>query len=185
MRALGPPTRASTTVESDPLFCRYSLDLQYMANKPLAADFAPGGGCRCPACGLRLDVTADDLWSIGKRTPVIIAERGYEKEVLETREFHLGQRFVIKCHTANGDYACILCNRNRDTDAICRSVEALVNHVGKFHDVGEFERDVDLREKAVSKPLALLPLLPLLPSAPMAPGLAREREVKEIEVVYR
>ena len=95
-RALTGPKRAPTITEAEPLFCRYSLDLQYVPNKPLAASFAPGEDCRCPACGLRLAVTADDFWQIGKRTPILISEGGYEKEVMETREFHLGQRFVIK-----------------------------------------------------------------------------------------
>jgi hypothetical protein len=177
--SLPAPRRASTVVESDPLYCRYSLDLQYVAKKPLAADFAPGGNCRCPACGVRLDVTGDDFWQIGKRTPILISENGYEKEVMETREFHLGQRFVIKCHTADGEYACVLCNKHRDVDAICRSVESLVNHVGKFHDISELEREPDLRERDVPMRLAIAPP----PPAPMAPVSRRVEEVKE--VVYR
>jgi hypothetical protein len=174
-RALSAPKRASSVAESDPLFCRYSLNLQYIPKKPLAASFAPGGECRCPDCGLRLDVTADDFWQIGKRTPILVKEKGYEKEILETREFRLAQRFVIKCHTADGEYACVLCNRHRERDAICRTVEALVNHVGKFHEVDELERDADLKETVPGK----------LGASP--PGsvvsLPREREVREVEVV--
>lgn len=177
--ALGPPKRASTVIDTDPLYCRYSLELQYIPNKPLAADFAPGGGCRCPACGLRLAVTGDDFWSIGKRTPVTIFENGYERNIMETREFHLGQRFVIKCHTADGEYACVLCNKHRDADAICRTVESLVNHVGKFHSIEELEKDVDLPEKPVSRPL----MLDAPPPVPMPPAT---KEIKEVrEVVYR
>ncbi|KAF2011862.1 hypothetical protein BU24DRAFT_265296 [Aaosphaeria arxii CBS 175.79] len=175
-RALSAPKRASTIVEADPLFCRYSLDLQYIPHKPLAADFAPGGNCRCPACGLCVDATADDFWQIGKRFPVLISDGGYEKEVLETREFHLGQRFVIKCHTADGQYACILCNKHRDVDAICRTVDSLVKHVGKFHDMSELEREVDLRESR-APPLALLPPPPPAPQPPPA-----RKEIKEVEV---
>ncbi|ORY10207.1 hypothetical protein BCR34DRAFT_355579 [Clohesyomyces aquaticus] len=179
-RALPAPKRASTVVEADPLFCRYSLDLQYIPNKPMAASFAPGGDCRCPACGVRLGVDSDDFWQIGKRTPIIISERGYEKEVMETREFHLGQRFVIKCHTVDGEYACVLCSKHRDVDAICRTPEALVNHVGRFHDITELEQDLHLREKPM--PLALPPPVP----SPPPPPIGAARQAREIEVIeYR
>ena len=204
-RALTAPKRASSVAESDPLFCRYSLNLQYIPKKPLAASFAPGGECRCPDCGLRLDVSSEDFWQIGKRTPIIIKENGYEKEVMETREFRLAQRFVIKCHTADGEFACVLCNKHRERDALCRTVEGLVNHVGKFHEVHELERDADLKETV---PLALPP--PRVPSPPRERGVGsvvggprerergsvvgmprdmgsvagglREREVREVEV---
>ncbi|KAF2478361.1 uncharacterized protein BDR25DRAFT_251131 [Lindgomyces ingoldianus] len=176
-RALPPPKRASTVVEADPLFCRYSLDLQYIPKKPLAASFAPGGDCRCPDCGVRLPVDSDDFWQIGKRTPILISEGGYEKEVMETREFHLGQRFILKCHTVDGEYACVLCNKHRDVDALCRTPEALVNHVGRFHDLIELEKERDLRERPF--PLALPPPVPSPPSS-------AARQVKEVEVLqYR
>jgi hypothetical protein len=179
-RSIAAPKRASTVIEAGPsLYCRYSLDLQYIQNKPLAANFAPGEDCHCPACGLRVDATSDDFWAIGKRTPLLVSSSdGYEKEVMETREFHLGQRFVIKCHTADGEYACVLCTKNRDTDAICRSVDALVNHVGNFHDVEELEREVDLRERDIPLPreremplprktLSIVGAPPAVPSPPV------------------
>ncbi|KAF2640128.1 hypothetical protein P280DRAFT_469835 [Massarina eburnea CBS 473.64] len=141
-----PPKGASTVIEATSLFCPYSRDLQHMSKKPLSASFAPGGSSRCPDCMSLLDVTSEDFWQIGKRTPMIVREGAYEKEIMETREFHLGQRFVIKCHTEEGEYACVLCSKHRERDAICRTVESLVNHVGKFHDMAELEREVDLRE---------------------------------------
>lgn len=174
-RALPPPTkRSSVIVEHDSLFCRYSLDLQFSPSKPLGPDFSLGGSCRCPDCGLRLGVEEDDFWQIGKRKPILIQDGAYEKEIIETREFRLGQRFVVKCHTTEGEFACILCNKHRDVDALCRSVESLVNHVGRFHDMSELEREVDLRERPVSLPLALPAPAPSPP-----PGL---REVNQVEV---
>jgi hypothetical protein len=128
----------------DHLFCRYALDLQYTRDMPLSASFAPGGSCACPACSMPLDVTADDFWMIGKRTNL---PDGY----VEVREFRVGQRFALKCHTPDGEYACTICNRNRDVDAICRTVDALVKHVGTFHDVEELEREADLREVVVDE----------------------------------
>ncbi|KAH7075086.1 hypothetical protein FB567DRAFT_452674 [Paraphoma chrysanthemicola] len=171
-RSIAPPKRASTAIMDAPdqLFCRYSLDLQYTPNKPLAASFAPGGSCQCPACGVPLDVTADDFWMIGKRTPIVIMEKGYETEIMETREFRLGQRFVLKCHTPDGEYACTICNRNRDVDAICRTVDSLVKHVGTYHDVNELDREIDLKEVKVDTRRLSLPAPP--PSPPH--GMRRE-----------
>lgn len=174
-RSLAAPPRSSLSLQDnpDPLFCRYSLDLQQSPHKPLAATMAPGGSCACPACGLRLDVTASDFWMIGKRTPMTLVEAGvYKSELLETREFRLGQRFAVKCHTPDGEYACVICSRTRDVDAICRTVESLVKHVGTFHGVEELEREGDLREVGVEGRRLSLP-------APTREGLlVRERDVE-------
>jgi hypothetical protein len=96
----------------------------------------------------------------------LIPDGQYQKEVLEEREFRLGQRFIIKCHTEDGEFACILCNRHRDVDVICRSVESLVNHVGRAHTADEFEKEIDLKE--------LLP--PHLPPLAPVPPMIKERE---------
>lgn len=53
-------------------------------------------------------------------------------------------RFVIKCHTAEGGFACVLCEKFRDMDCLCKSVEALVKHLGTAHTPDEFECDPDL-----------------------------------------
>lgn len=180
LQSLPPPKRAPTAILDGPeqLFCPYALDLQYIQGKPLAASFAPGGSCACPACGIPLDVTADDFWMIGKRTPITVWDKttGYESEIMDTREFRLGQRFVIKCHTPDGEYACTICNKGRDVDAICRTVESLVKHVGTYHDVAELEREPDLRETKVDTRRLSLPAPP--PSPPRS-LMARE------EMMYR
>lgn len=179
-RSLPPPQRAPTTVAEGPeqLFCQYARDLQYMQGKPLAASFAPGGSCICPACGIQLDVTSEDFWMIGKRTPITVIDKttGYETELLDTREFRLGQRFVIQCHTSDGEYACTICNKGQDVDAICRNVESLVKHVGTYHEASELEREPDLKEVLVETKRLSLP-------APPPPGPPRSL-VRE-EVVYR
>ncbi|KAK6073312.1 hypothetical protein SCUP515_06924 [Seiridium cupressi] len=159
------PRRASTVMDVEPLYCRYALDLQYVRNKPLAATFAPGGSCRCPECGVRLDVESDDFWEIDKRAPRLVADGRYEREVIEEREFHLGQRFVVKCHTPDGEFACVICTRHRDRDAICPTVKSLVNHVGKYHDIGELEREFDFEQRSRTLPKAL-----------PAPSVASSRE---------
>ncbi|RYP64838.1 hypothetical protein DL769_006513 [Monosporascus sp. CRB-8-3] len=203
-----PPSRRSFSVPAngrpvaalpapgDELFCRYSLDLQYARNQPLASSFAPGGDCRCPACGMRLAAARpDDFWAITKRVIAKPHDDGASRSddsydryrqrrqelVEEEREFHLGQRFVVKCHTPDGEFACVLCNRYRDADALCRSVEALVNHVGRRHDVAELEQEVDLLERPHRPPrverAALPPPVPMPPSPPPA-----RREVEGLDM---
>jgi hypothetical protein len=121
--------------------------------------------------------TSEDFWMIGKRTPAtVLSASGFETDILETREFKLAQRFVIKCHTPDGEYACTICNRGRDVDAICRTVESLVKHVGTYHDVGELEREVDLRETKVDTRRLSLPA-PRAPSPPVV--VAREEILRE------
>lgn len=115
---------------------------------------------------------------IGKRIPITVYDKttGYESEILETREFRLGQRFVVKCHTPDGEYACTICNKGSEVDAICRTVESLVKHVGTYHDATELEREPDLKESKVeTKRLSL----------PAPPASAPPRSVIREEVVYR
>ncbi|KAF2802171.1 uncharacterized protein BDZ99DRAFT_210698 [Mytilinidion resinicola] len=172
-RALPPPRRAATLIdEPASVFCRYSLDLQYIARKPLSAAFDARGDGRCPDCRALVPIAPDDFWKIGKRSPILVPDGAFEKEVLEEREFRLGQRFIVKCHTEDGEFACVLCNRFRDVDVVCGSVETLVNHVGRAHEVEEFEKEADLRE-------LLLPPLPL--PAPLPP-VVKERERELVEV---
>jgi len=175
-RSTAPSKRETTAMmnQSDQLFCRYSLDLQYVPNKPLASTFAPGGACQCPACGAYLDVTAEDFWMIGKRTPITIIDKGFETDIMETREFRLGQRFVLKCHTSDGAYACVICSKGHDVDALCRTVESLVKHVGTYHNAEELEREIHLKEVKVDTQRLTLPA----PRAPSPPAMMR-REVME------
>lgn len=53
-------------------------------------------------------------------------------------------RFVAKCHASNGNFACLLCEKYRTMDCYCRSVDALVKHLGSAHTAEEFDRDGDL-----------------------------------------
>ncbi|KAK8035213.1 hypothetical protein PG993_010208 [Apiospora rasikravindrae] len=152
------PRRASTSLTAaDPLYCRYSLDLQYVRDKPLARTFAPGGDCRCPGCGIRLCAESDDFWEIEKRARGRPREgrrgRSSSEAVLDEREFHVGQRFVVKCHTPDGEFACVLCSRFRDRDVICPTVDQLINHVGRDHTIDEMEREDDFEMRSRIRPL--------------------------------
>ncbi|RSL90427.1 hypothetical protein CEP52_014576 [Fusarium oligoseptatum] len=135
--------------EPDPLYCIYSIDLQCDKNMRMASTFAPGGICQCPACGLKLGVEADDIWAIRKPTTRWITIDGYEREVDEDLEFIVNQRFVIKCHTPDGDFACVLCTKFRDGDVLCASADALINHVGRSHSIDELEWEPDFRMRVL------------------------------------
>lgn len=155
--SIEPPSRSSssTAVEaSGPLYCRYSLDLQYR-KQPLAASFAPGRKCACPACGVRLAAAPDEVYAIAKRTSRWVPDGRYEREVVEETEFLVGQRFVVKSHTPDGEYACILCTKYRDGDVVCPTVDVLVNHIGKAHDIKELDQepDFEVRTRPMQKAL--------------------------------
>ncbi|VUC29790.1 unnamed protein product [Clonostachys rosea] len=149
--AQGPPSRSSkssvvTVVESDPLYCWYSLDLQYSPQKPLAINFAPRNDCRCPSCGVRVDVEADDRWVIEKRISPPPSPDGYRERRQMRVEFVANARFVIKSHTHHGEFACPLCRKHRDSDMLCPSADTLLDHVGKEHSIGELMKEPDIQE---------------------------------------
>ena len=61
-------------------------------------------------------------------------------------QFHVTNRFIVKCHRENGDLACVLCNRNRPVDTIWGSMSELVKHVQRAHDIEEYRQEVDIKE---------------------------------------
>ncbi|KAI0515334.1 hypothetical protein F5B22DRAFT_606829 [Xylaria bambusicola] len=154
-RSLTSTSHSTIDVGMGELFCKYSLTLQATPGLPLSASFSPGGDGRCHYCGVQLDPeTPDTYWHIEKRA----AANAHDSKGDPTKEYHfdLGQRFIVKCHTGRGEYACVLCRRYGEIDIVCRSVPTLVNHVSKEHTVWELDADPDLR-KGVSSPKTLPP----------------------------
>ncbi|KAK5627242.1 hypothetical protein RRF57_002957 [Xylaria bambusicola] len=154
-RSLTSTSHSTIDVGTGELFCKYSLTLQGTPGLPLSASFAPGGDGRCHHCGVQLDPeTPDTYWHVEKR----VAANTNDSKGDSTKEYHfdLGQRFIVKCHTERGQYACVLCRRYGEIDIVCRSVPTLVNHVSKEHTVWELDADPDLR-KGVSLPKTLPP----------------------------
>ena len=138
VRSADSPTR---------LFCRYSLDLQAAPSKNLNIAFAPGHerDSRCPACDVRIPVDGEAGWTIGKRRRrTVLADDGREQLEVAHVEVHVTARFVVKCHTERGEYACVLCARRRGVEVVCADPEALVAHVGRKHKIDEYEGEVDL-----------------------------------------
>ncbi|KAH7233441.1 hypothetical protein BKA59DRAFT_560232 [Fusarium tricinctum] len=148
-QALPPPKRAPTVIRDDPLYCRYALDLQSDSERPLSSSFVPHGDRLCPACDVFLDVEDDDGWAIGKTAPRWITENGYKREIDEELEFHVDPRFVVKCHTPEGEFACVLCTRFRDEDVLCPTADTLINHIGREHTVPEMEREPDFEIRSL------------------------------------
>ncbi|RFN47786.1 hypothetical protein FIE12Z_7982 [Fusarium flagelliforme] len=138
-----PPPRAPTVVADESLYCRYALDLQHIPEQGLSASFIPRGDHLCPACDVHIDVDDDDGWAIGKTAVRLINDHGYKREIDEELEFHVSPRFVIKCHTPEGEFACVLCSRFREEDVLCPTADTLVNHIGRVHSVAEMEREPD------------------------------------------
>ena len=145
-----PPVRRVQTVpirsgSSSPsvLHCRYAHDLQTNPRKPLSPAFSPTGSQRCPACDVWIPVSTNDVWVFERRIP--IRAQG-EDDLVEVRSFNMDPRLVVKSHTPSGDFACVLCyrDRERDADCVCSSVEALVRHLGRVHTSEEFESEEDM-----------------------------------------
>ncbi|KAJ3580410.1 hypothetical protein NPX13_g152 [Xylaria arbuscula] len=154
-RSLTSSSHHTSDLGAGEIFCKYSLALQNTPGLPLSAPFALGGDGRCHVCRVQLDPeTTNTYWHIEKRA----AANARDEKGDSTKEYHfdLGQRFIIKCHTERGEYACVLCRRHGDIDVVCRSVPTLVNHVSKEHAIWELDADPDLR-KGVDSRRALPP----------------------------
>ncbi|RMY67645.1 hypothetical protein D0862_15063 [Hortaea werneckii] len=53
----------------------------------------------------------------------------------QRREWKLTARFLVKCHTPEGEFACLFCEREGAGRYVCvaRSVEGFVRHLGRWH----------------------------------------------------
>lgn len=61
--------------------------------------------------------------------------------------FRIPARFIVKCHTPLGEYACGLCAGPRGDSAVivlCETPEDLVDHIAKEHKTADVEKDVDI-----------------------------------------
>lgn len=151
------------------------MDLQ-LSPRRLSQAFDPGKGSSCPTCGLNLAVDSADMWEfnlLGEPSTTVKAAKtekagGKEKEkdkdrgrstsgkemviVKEQKQkmvrFRVPAKFVVKCHTPEGDYACVLCCGPRGDYSgvvvLCDDPEALVDHVAKDHDASEIEKEIDI-----------------------------------------
>jgi hypothetical protein len=150
-KSLPPPSKAKTAITvngspEDPLFCRYSYDLQRDNRLSLVPEFLLGGNNSCRACGAILEIEPGRAWKITKevvRERVSTAE--YDEEVVEDRVYLISNRFIIKCHRSSGGFACALCARYRDKDTLLESPQGLVRHIWNKHDTEEY-LDPDIRE---------------------------------------
>ncbi|KAF2098408.1 hypothetical protein NA57DRAFT_77200 [Rhizodiscina lignyota] len=128
---------SSLAGDPTPLYCRYSVALQDDSNRPLSSGFAPGGSCKCEACGIFIPIEPQRAWQIYKEDPNV---RHGE------RTYHILNRFMIKCHRANGEFACVLCSRFRSVDTIWEDIRAFAKHVSRAHDPAELNKEIDIKE---------------------------------------
>jgi len=130
---------------SGPLFCRYAAALQ--GGEQLDVCFSRGGSNSCPLCGTNMAVEEGRAWKIVKEVVHNkISTPEYDDEIIEDREYLIGNRFVIKCHRETAGFACALCYRYRDKDTLLESANGLVRHVWQRHSVEEIESDRDIRD---------------------------------------
>lgn len=143
-------------------FCRYSLDLQRESSRPLSRNFAPlpdGLPHLCPACRVPLAVDATDRWDLDIPVRVVVVtttttttkqrhKNTNQENTWERRRFRVPARFVLKCHTPEGDFACALCCGPHDGYAgevvLCEDPESLVHHVAREHRIGDIENEWDI-----------------------------------------
>jgi uncharacterized C2H2 Zn-finger protein len=141
-----------------PLFCGYSKELQRHPEKSLSRSFERGGKQRCPACDNTFDTESGRAWRItkddampkaGVRDRTVGVPRFEPNVIVVTpRDFHVLNRFIVKCHREDGEFACFLCHRNRPIDTIWSTMKDLVRHVERAHDAWELEQDHDILEVA-------------------------------------
>jgi hypothetical protein len=72
------------------------------------------------------------------------------KEVISVAEqsgkrltFRIPARFVVKCHTPLGEYACRICGDSAVV-VLCETPEDLVDHIAKEHKTSDIEKDIDI-----------------------------------------
>ncbi|KAH8710198.1 hypothetical protein GQ44DRAFT_436921 [Phaeosphaeriaceae sp. PMI808] len=135
-----PPSKPSLPLSSNrKLFCVYARDLQEHSHLPLTDNYKSGGDNMCPFCHARVNTRPGKAWEI-------ITHSCKEGDRHERRVFLVKNRFAIKCHRQGSGFACVLCAECRDSDTVCREVEALMDHLWKDHTGDELERDDDIVE---------------------------------------
>ncbi|KAF2632539.1 hypothetical protein BU25DRAFT_382061 [Macroventuria anomochaeta] len=117
------------------LFCRYALDLQFNIHLPLSANFKLDGNRRCPRCRIHIPVQPNKAWEV-----VMETSRRHPR----CKKFLVRNVFVVKCHREGGGFACVLCAQYGGADTVCRSIEALMEHLWKEHTSEDLERDGDI-----------------------------------------
>ncbi|KAF2273641.1 uncharacterized protein EI97DRAFT_383206, partial [Westerdykella ornata] len=117
-------------------YCRYAVDLQKDATRPLASSITDAIEPYCPHCRRILNLEPGKSWEIFK------SDDGLE------RLYRMQNRFVVKCHrnSVDGGYCCVLCSKRGNVDTICGDVKALVRHVWMDHEVSELDAEGDIVE---------------------------------------
>jgi hypothetical protein len=134
-----PPSRYNTR-----LFCIYAKDLQHNPRLHLADAYKPDGDHKCPFCRSHVSIQPGKAWELVVEGYKKKDEHGHRK--IAPRTFRIRNRFIVKCHRERGGFACVLCARFKESDTVCRGIEALMDHLWREHSSEELERDGDIVE---------------------------------------
>jgi hypothetical protein len=137
-----PVPKPKTEPYTNKLFCVYATDLQRDHGLPLADAYKAGGDNNCPFCRKHIATRPGKAWEMITDD----CKRKDEHGKAMSRTFLVKNRFVIKCHRESGGLACVLCARFKESDTVCREIDALVDHLWKEHTSDELERDDDIVE---------------------------------------
>lgn len=121
----------------DPLYCHYASVLQDFPSKSLSSSFSPGGNCACDTCGNTLPIVPGRAFQIYKGDGSVKSGEA---------RYHILNRFVVKSHRTTGEFACVLCSRNRKVDTIWEDIKEFAKHVSRAHDASEYFMEVDIEE---------------------------------------
>lgn len=84
----------------------------------------------------------------GKAVVAAVAAAEEQRAAVQIMRFRVPARFVAKCHTPEGDYACVLCCGPRGDYTgpvvLCDGPESLIDHVAREHRIMDIEREVDI-----------------------------------------
>lgn len=136
-----------TTYDLPPaLYCRYAYDLQTDQSVEIHRNFLPQSSLKCPACRAYVGVSTQNGWVLETRTLLPASQQDERGGLTELRKYRMDARLVLKSHTPEGDFACFMCyqDRTRDADCHCKTVDALVKHIGRDHTRDDLEREVDI-----------------------------------------
>jgi hypothetical protein len=133
-----PKPSPSHQPNNNKLFCVYARDLQKHLHLPLTDNYKAGGDNMCPYCHAHTSIRPGKAWEILADS----CKKGDHKR----HRFLIKNRFVIKCHREGAGFACVLCARFKESDTVCRRVEALMEHLWKDHTSEELEKDDDVFE---------------------------------------
>lgn len=106
------------------------------------------GPSRVPGPSPARERSADSRDRGRSRTSKEVVAVVEQKPRQRTLRFQVLAKFVVKCHTREGEYVCVLCCGPRGNYSgvvvLCDDPESLVDHIIKEHGIADIEKEVDI-----------------------------------------